>query len=147
MYHYSSACYYLVKHVWLHVSTLLKVPLLQCQCLSHHWVVEQIKLPRWAKDASRRKVAASRGKFLHCDNDPNTVVIESKSVFGFEMLIKGKAETESLETNINTMAASFKPLVLLLVNDSWKPTAHSGWCNFWPWLQRFTVDFPHRGAH
>lgn len=70
MYHYSSACYYLVKHVWLHVSTLLKVPLLQRQCLSHHGVGEQIKPPRWAKAASWRKVAASHGRFLHRDNEP-----------------------------------------------------------------------------
>lgn len=147
MYHYSSACYYLVKHVWLHVSTLLKVPLRQRQCLSHHGVVEQIKPLRWVKAASWKKVEASRGRFLHRDNEPKTIVIESESVFGCEMLIKGEAETESPEANRNMMAASFKPLVLLLVNDSWKPTARLGWWNFWPWLQHFTVDFPHRGAH
>lgn len=76
--------------------------------------MEQIKPPWWAKAALWRKIAASRGRFLHHDNEPNTVVIESESVFGFEMLIKGEAETESLEANRNMMAASFKPLVLLL---------------------------------
>lgn len=130
MYHYSSACYYLVKHGWLHVSTLLKVPLLQRQCLSHHGVVEQMKLQPWVKAAARRKVAASHGRFLHCDNEPSTVVIESESVFGFEMVIKGEAETESLEANTNMTAASFKPLVLVLVNDSWKRTAAFGVMKF-----------------
>lgn len=81
-------------------------------------LVEQIKPPRWTKAASWRKVAASLGRFLHRDNEPNAVVIESESVFGFEMLIKGEAETESPEANRNMMAVSFEPLVLLLVNDS-----------------------------
>lgn len=42
-----------------------------------------------------------------------TDTIESESVFGFEMLIKDEAETESPEANRNTTAASFKLLVLL----------------------------------
>lgn len=80
--------------------------------------MEQIKPPRWTKAASCRKVAASLGRFLYRDNKPNAIVIETESVFGSGMLIKSEAETESLEANRNMMAVSFKPLVLLLVNDS-----------------------------
>lgn len=80
--------------------------------------MEQIKPPRWTKAASCRKVAAPLGRFLYHDNEPNAIVIETESVFGFEMLIKSEAKTESPEANRNMMAVSFKPLVLLLVNDS-----------------------------
>ena len=103
MYHYFTAFCYLVKHVWLHVSTLLKAPPMEHWCLSHHWATMEI--PQKQKTKTLIGKACSCSQQIHNKCNMFTLVmgvrIHTKSMFWFDFScfrgsFKQRGERESL---------------------------------------------------